>query len=414
MVSIFFLIGRLLPFLFVGLGIVLYLFFIFCTKEKEVRLGPKSSTFDFCVLIPARDESAVIENLFLSLKRQTLKVPFSHVYVIVEDKEDKTVEIAEKYQVNVLFRENLSLQRKGYALDEAICQIITKREYDAYFIFDADNILDEHYFEEMSKTYLAGYDIWIGYRNCKNGNDSVFASCSALTFSMINTLSNERRQRNHNTLTLSGTGFYVTGELVRYWKGYPFHSLTEDYELTLYATLHHLKMYYNVNAVFFDEQPTTYRVTKVQRVRWIKGYFEARKKYLFRLKQELKSCSVDRGSIITEMIGIYPFLFLIIGIFLFFIEIAVNCVLGKLSILSFLFIIILTLFFIYLGLFLVTVYMIKKENHKLCLNRWSKTKAIFFNPIYLITYLFCAIQALMTKNVSWTKIEHKSNFVDNH
>ncbi len=414
MMSIFFFFFQIIPFIFIGLGIFLYLVLVLGTKDKSGQLTPKSSNFDFCVLIPARDESAVIENLFLSLKRQTLSVSFSDVYVIVEDKQDKTVEIAKRYQVNVLYRENLARQRKGYALDEAIRQIILRKEYDAYFIFDADNVLDDCYFEEMKKTYLEGYDIGIGYRNCKNGNVSVFASCSALTFSMINTLSNERKQNNNNTLTLSGTGFYITGNFIHQWGGYPFHSLTEDYELTLYATLHHLKMYYNKNACFFDEQPTTYRVTKNQRVRWIKGYFEARKKYLPSLRQELKKNPKNRGSLITELIGVCPFICFIVGIFLFFIIQTINCIFNKISIFSFFVIAIFTLIVIYLGLVFVTGYMIRRENHKLSLTKISKIKALFFNPIYLVTYLFCAIKALMTKNVSWVKIEHKDNFSCNH
>ena len=51
--------------------------------------------------------------------------------------------------------------------------------------------------------------------------------------------------------------------------------------------------------------------------------------------------------------------------------------------------------------------MIKKD--KLDLNKLTKTKVIFFNPIYLITYVYCALKSLFTKNVSWDKIEHKVN-----
>lgn len=57
---------------------------------------------------------------------------------------------------------------------------------------DADNVLDVDFVKNMEKSINEGYDIGIGYRNCKNGNDSVVAAASALTFSMINELSNRK------------------------------------------------------------------------------------------------------------------------------------------------------------------------------------------------------------------------------
>lgn len=73
----------------------------------------------------------------------------------------------------------------------------------------------------MEEAYEDGYDIGIGYRNTKNGNDSVIAAASSLTFSMINTLGNEHKTKCNNTLTISGTGFYIKGDIVEKLSGYP-------------------------------------------------------------------------------------------------------------------------------------------------------------------------------------------------
>ena len=56
---------------------------------------------------------------------------------------------------------------------------------------------------------------------------------------------------------------------------------------------------------------------------------------------------------------------------------------------------------------IVTIKMIKKD--KLDLNRKMKIKTIFYNPIYLTTYVSCALKALFKKEVGWDKIEHKVN-----
>lgn len=181
-------------------------------KNKNPIEKTTVNSSNFAVLIPARDESLVIENLLKSLKNQTVKFSMQDVYVIVETKEDKTVEICQKYNATVIIR-TTKKQRKGYALDEALKQI--KKEYDLYFIFDADNVLDKNYFKEMLKTYKQGYDIGVGYRNCKNGNDNVISACSSLTFSMINTLGNDFRNKYNANVVVSGTGFYIKGKWIK-------------------------------------------------------------------------------------------------------------------------------------------------------------------------------------------------------
>ena len=62
---------------------------------------------------------------------------------------------------------------------------------------------------------------------------------------------------------------------------------------------------------------------------------------------------------------------------------------------------------VYLIMMIITYKMIKKD--KLDLNRKTKIKTIFYNPIYLTTYVGCALRAVLKKNVTWDKIEHKVN-----
>lgn len=370
---------------------------------KESISNPK-----FAVLIPARDESKVIEGLIKSIKDQTFDINMNDVYVIVEDINDYTCDIVKKYGATTIVRRNLELRRKGYALDEAVKFILDSGEkYDAYFIFDADNVLDKDYFKNMLDTYICGYDIGIGYRNCKNGNDNVISACSALTFSMVNTISNMRKMKNHNTLTISGTGFYVAGYLIDKWGGYPFNSLTEDYELTLYATLNGLSTFYNEKAIFYDEQPTKYSVTTKQRVRWIRGYFDSRKKYIAKLREKRSLHTTNYGSIVSEIAGVKPFIMSIIGILLFLLSDLI------LMIFSCNYIIILFLLFLlfelYIMLSLITLIIIIKERGKLDLNTSISIKAILFNPIYLFSYIPCAVKALVVKDVSWDRIDHNKN-----
>lgn len=372
---------------------------------KESISNPK-----FAVLIPARDESKVIEGLIKSIKDQTININMNDVYVIVEDINDYTCDIVKKYGATTIVRKNLELRRKGYALDEAVKFILDSgKKYDAYFIFDADNVLDKDYFRNMNETFFNGYDIGIGYRNTKNGNDNVVAACSTLTFSMINTLGNLQKNKDSRNVTISGTGFYIKGSFIEKWKGYPFHTLTEDYELTLYSSLNEMTSFYNDKAMFYDEQPTSFKVSLDQRTRWIRGFLDARKIYVKKLYEAFKTNGKNSGSQFSNWIGVKPYIliaiFLVLELFAKLVAgmyyLSVNQLLAYKFFGQFLFLI----FICYMVLLIATMIIIIIEK-KVDLSMSSKIKAIFFNPIFLISYVYCAIMALTHKNLDWKKINH--------
>lgn len=184
--------------------------------------------------------------------------------------------------------------------------------------------------------------------------------------------------------------------------------MTEDYEISLYSTLHGLATYYNEAAVFYDEQPTRYAQTVAQRVRWIKGYFSARKKYVPLMrgvlsKQRAKNSTRNAGSLAKECIGVKPAILAVIG--------AVLVVLGGVVILGrrgewgwALAVVGVAFALLYIILVGVTVHILKQE--KLDLARSMKIKIVLFNPLYLVTYVPCALKALLRREVVWVKIEH--------
>jgi len=443
--------------------------------RQKLNLTPRDGPHRIAVLIPARDESAVIEGLLKSLAEQTVlqpsqltnselasrpsyatsaaahRAPYTmrDVYVIVETDRDPTVKICRQYGASVIIRPHPEKQRKGYALDEAIKQILAKAPshssaeitannaiinspesplYDAYFIFDADNRLAPNYFEKIFASYRQGYQLATGYRHSKNANANVISAVSSLTFSMINVMSNARRIKRGGNIIFSGTGFYVDGRLVETWRGWPFHSLTEDYELSLYATLHGFSTYYNDAAVFYDEQPTSYLQTIAQRTRWIKGYFSARAKYIPLMRQKLRrshhrhsaasksssrTASVNAtstsaqannlGSLRREIVGVKPVIMMLVGVVIMFLGGLIElCARGEAG---FALLAALAVFaLVYFVLMFITIEMIKRE--KLKLTPKIRRSATLFNPIYLVTYVYCALKALLVKNVKWTRIEH--------
>lgn len=367
---------------------------IISEKNHNLPTAIKNSTEQFAILIPARDESKVIEDLLQSIKQQTKPILMENVYVIVESIDDPTVEICKKYNATVFIRKKRDLQRKGYALDECIQEIYHKN-YDAYFIFDADNILDKDYIQNMIPIYKKGYDIGVGYRNIKNGK-KVIPSTSALIFSIINTLTNEIKTKDTRNITLSGTGFFINGKWIQKWRGFPFHELTEDYELYLYSIVHNMTSFYNKESIFYDEQPNTFKQSFTQRKRWIKGYINSRQKYIKAIRKSIQKKDPNIASKILEIIGLLPIvipILWIVGIFIYHLSFDLK-------------LIVIDLLITYTILMIFTIYILIREKKNLKIEDSIKWKVVVYHPFFLISYIPCFFAALMNKDMKWEKIEH--------
>ncbi len=383
---------------------ILTLLYKYLIMKKNTNYPQKEKNgHNYAILIPARNESLVIEKLLISIENQTKKIKPEDVYVIVETKKDKTVSIVEKHKMTIVYRKNLNKKRKGFALDDAIKEILkSNKKYDAYFIFDADNILDKNYIKEMTKSFDEGYDIGIGYRNTKNSKNLVSAA-SALTFSMINTIGNKRKSKYTNNLIISGTGYYIKGTIIESWKGFPFNSLTEDYELSLYSILNNLTTTYNDSAIYYDEQPESFDVTITQRSRWVKGYFDARRNYIHKIRKSISKKDKNYASKITALIGVNPLITLIIGDLLLLIDSTTSL---KRFIICFIIIILL----VYLCLMLFTYIIIRNEEDKLDI-KVSKILLTLYNPFYLLSYIYCLYIAITKKDLGWQEIKHTNNTI---
>lgn len=406
----------------IGIGLVVIAILILCIGSVFVRqnhnkpIPREKKDYHFAILIPARNESKVIEGLLRSIMLQTYPIDMKDVYVVVEDEKDKTVAITTRLGANIFVRKHLELKRKGYALDEVVKDILAhQKHYDAYFVMDADNILDPTFIEQMSVSYQKGYDMAIGYRNCKNGNDSVIAACSALTFSLINARGNLSKNKQTRNVIISGTGFFVDGNLVESWGGWPFHSLTEDYEMSMYAVTNNYTSYYNNEAVYYDEQPVYYGQTVPQRVRWIRGFFDSRRIYMKQMRKKITKIHPNWGSQVGELIGINPYIMMVVGAILIILsnlfQFGYTFVIADKLVWHYLGNVGIVLLIAYLAMALVTASVIQKEKRQINLSNSMRIKSILFNPLFFTTYIPCFFEAMLKKEVTWEPVEHNRTVI---
>ncbi len=378
---------------------------------KKTPLPDTNIKGKYAIVIPARNESKVIEGLLKSIKRQDYDQELLDVYVIVREEKDPTIEIAKRYGA---ITKSVYANNKSQVLNYTFKYMLeSKKEYDALFIVDADNILKENYISEMNKAYQAGYPIGVGYRNNKEWNNGSVSACSALTFFMTNTLQNRPNNETNLNMVVSGTGYYISYKLIKEFEGWPFNTLTEDYELSVYCTINNIKIKYVESAEFLDEQPTSFKVSCIQRLRWVKGYLEVQKKYRKELSEvDDQSNATTLGKIKTK-IGIWPFLLAIIGIIVYLFFLIVTVCLGPFAGLTNEVVIgkeILKLFLIiYISLVIFTLVLFLLEIKRINITFINLIKACLFNPIFLFAYVPLIIRAFKSKEIEWVPIAHTIN-----
>ena len=151
-------------------------------KSKNFKTDVKNR---YAVIISARNERVVIGQLLQSIKNQNYPSQLIDIFVVADNCSDDTAQIAREAGAIVYERNNKKLVGKGYALDyifKIIMRDYKEKEYKGYFIFDADNILDNNYILEMNKVFNNGYKAITSYRNSKNFNSNWISAGYALWF----------------------------------------------------------------------------------------------------------------------------------------------------------------------------------------------------------------------------------------
>lgn len=380
---------------------------IFAKNRKKY---PKGTPHKFACLIAARNESLVIGDLIDSIKQQTYPAELVTTFVIADNCTDNTAEIARERGAVVYERQNKELIGKGYAIDALIKSI--ENDYgdvfDGYFVFDADNVLDENFIDEMNNTFSSGFDIVTSYRNSKNYGDNWISAGYALWYLRESRYLSHARSILGTSCAVSGTGFLFSRRIKNKIGGWPYHLLTEDIEFSVAQIIDGEKIGFAPKAELYDEQPVNFKQSWNQRLRWSKGYYQVFGKYG---KGLIKGMFKGNFSCFDMSMTIMPAAVLsIIAIFC-------NIVLGTLILIGngatreFFHLLLNMLWGVYGTAFIIGAITTVTEWKKINLGVFRKIFYMFTFPLFMLTYIPITIVAIF-KKVKWTPIKHhgsKSN-----
>jgi glycosyltransferase, group 2 family len=351
-------------------------------------------------IIPAHNEEMVVANLIESLKNQTYDKNLYDIYVIADNCTDKTAEVARKAGAIVYERFDNAHKTKGYALQWFLKQKIAENaDYDAFFVFDADNIVDKNFIKNMNKKLCQGEEVVQGYRDIKNPTDNWITAGYALFYWTMHRMYHLARYNIGLSPLLNGTGFMVKFDVVKP-NGWETQTLTEDIEFSLKQIIQGRKLGWATDAIVYDEQPTSFKQSWSQRSRWTVGHMQCLKTYtgqLYKAVKEHKTLMNFDG--LLYIAGTTPILVVTFGLIL------INCIMYVskamttwLFIVNILNYLIPTLLFpIFTALF---VMVLEKKPIK------PMIKGLLCYPAFMGTWVIINLKCLFKRETTWEKIEH--------
>lgn len=405
--------------LYISLTVLYFYQFIYIVialigdKKKKLDTYEAKKLHKFAFIIAARNEQAVIGNLINSIKQQNYPAELIDVIVVADNCTDDTAQIAREHGAICYERFNNMLVGKGYALDYCFNKIVEQfgdyTAYDGYFIFDADNVIDKNYVKEMNKVFDRGYNVITSYRNSKNYDTNWITSGYSLWFIREAKYLNNPRMMLKTSCAVSGTGFLVNSSIIKKNNGWKFNLLTEDIQFSVVNILEGEKIGYCESAMFYDEQPTTFKQSWNQRMRWSKGFYQV----MFRYGRELIAMMFKKREMFVSCYDMFmtlaPATLLSIGcillnlIFLAYGATDVHMLrrilpgtLGSIAFAGVNF---------YLLMFSIGFITLVTEWNKILAPANKKIKSLFTFPLFMITYVPISLVALV-KKVEWKPIAH--------
>ena len=356
----------------------------------------------FMAILPAHNEEAVIGNLIESLKKQDYPKELLDIYVIADNCTDNTVKIAKEAGAIVLERheEDPAKRTKGAALQWFLKQKIEENaDYDAFFVFDADNIVDVNFTKAMNKKLCQGEEVVQGYRDIKNPSDSWVSAGYAIFYWTMHRFYHLARYNLGLSALLNGTGFMVKFDVIKP-TGWNTKTLTEDIEFSLKTIIKGKKVGWAVDAIVYDEQPVGFKQSWSQRSRWTVGHIQCLSEYTKPLAIAVKEHkTVMNFDGLLYMIGSIP-MFILTGVlviinFVMYIlggmstpDLIVNCIRYLLP-----------TFLLPIFVGIIIMWLDKRPIKPMI-------KGLVLYPLFLGSWLLINFKCLFIRDTKWEKIDH--------
>ena len=337
------------------------------------------------------------------MKKKNYPKELYDIYVIADNCTDKTAEKAKKAGAIVYERFDEKRKTKGYALNWFLRQKIDEdAPYDAFCIFDADNIVDVNFLNAMNKKLCQGEDVVQGYRDIKNPSDSWVTAGYAIFYWTMNRLYHLARYNLGLSPLINGTGFMVKFDVIKP-SGWNTKTLTEDIEFSLKRIIEGKKLGWATDAIVYDEQPVGFKQSWSQRSRWTVGHMQCLKEYTKPLAVAVKdNKTLMNFDGLLYMLGSIPMFILTLVLLLLHLVLYFTNEMTTLELMWNAISVIIPTFLlpIFIG---IMIMIIDKKPIK------PMRKGLLLYPLFLGSWLLINFKCLFKRETKWEKIVHSKN-----
>lgn len=252
--------------------------FALVRRKKYPRVEPKTR---FAVIAAARNEEAVIGDMVYAVLNQDYPAELRDVFVIPNNCTDFTEAAARSAGAEIIHCIG-PVRGKGDALHEAFNQL-KDRGYDAFIVFDADNIAAPDYLAKVNDAVCAGAQVWKTRLKAANPTAAGVAGCYGLYNTCFDLVWNRPRAACGLSAKLVGTGFGFTQAVLEDMGGWNTCTIAEDAEFAAQCAQAGRRVWWVPDAVSYDEEPTEFLVSLRQRKRWCSGVMQVAKQEVGKL-----------------------------------------------------------------------------------------------------------------------------------
>lgn len=380
-----------------------YLVTALFTFKKKTIIRRYKAKYKFAIIIAARNEEKVIGNLIDSLKKQKYPDELYDIYVAPNNCTDNTEQISKEHGAKIL-KCSGEVKTKGDVLKQAFKYMIKEApEYDAYCIFDADNIVNSNFLNRMNDALCSGYKVAQGFRDSKNPSTTWISSCYSLFYLTQNYFFNAARMNMNWSSSINGTGVMISKDVLEEY-GFNTTTITEDIEYAAICALNNVKIAFVDDAITYDEQPLTFVQSWKQRMRWSLGTLQCLHRYSGKLiksgiKRKIPQC-IDMALFfmapIAQILSLFMLiLFIMIGLMNVHTSTGLRLVVENTSI---------YILMIYALCVITTLLVLKLQNKSIK----KSLKGVFTLSIFMLSWVPINMICLHKKNHIWEPIEHSS------
>ena len=224
----------------------------------------------FAIVIPAHNEEAAIVRCVRSISAcMPPESVETQIVVAADNCTDATSDLARGAGARVLVRTDARRRGKGFALKAAF-EILLADGFDAFFVVDADSVVDSNLLLEVVRLFRAGADgVQVRYL-VFNSEDSVRTRLMNVAFMAFNILRARGRERMSLSVGIFGNGFGLSRATLEAVP-YDAHSLVEDLEYHLELVRAGKEIVFADSTRVRAEMPAGGRGASTQRARWEGG-----------------------------------------------------------------------------------------------------------------------------------------------